>query len=97
MARQIAFWAKRVAYGFVAAANLAIRESIATVTRSVLIRIVNMIFVTTVYRGTRENVWAMIEAEENEPSSSPEPVSPSEQEYWNSDESDSDAVEEADE
>src|SRR5262249_55226139 len=46
---------------------------------------------------TRETVRAMIEAEENEPSSSPEPLSPSEQEYWDSDESDSDAVEEADE
>ena len=39
----------------------------------------------------------MIEAEENEPSSSLKLSSPSEQEYWDSDKSDSDAVEETDE
>ena len=83
--------------GFVAVANLAIRELIAIVIPSVLIRIVDMIFVMTVYPGPMKNIRAMIEAEENEPSSSPEPSIPSEQEYRDSDKSDSDAVEEADE
>jgi len=47
-------------------------------------------------KWTRENVQAMIDAENAEPSSSPEPSSPSEQEYWDTDQSDSDAVEEMD-
>ena len=38
----------------------------------------------------------MIDAENADPSSSPELSSPSEQEYWDSDQSDSDAMEEMD-
>ena len=41
---------------------------------------------------TRENVQAMIEAENDDANSSSEPSSPSEQEVWDSEKSDSDAV-----
>ena len=45
-------------------------------------------------KWTRENVQALIDAENGDPYSSPELSSPSEQEYWDSDKSD--AIEESD-